>query len=205
MMRVLLFLLGKSIRLASAAAFLYLIWGGHWRVILLALAFSFVTPMITALLNWPMSVFWRSLGYPDSLTTPGLSTLVNPVRLTLVYRIPQFVYGGLAFGIGVGAFILFGSGSHTWERAAFLMAGFDAAYTVPTVMAMTLKPGAEDQGMFLSSQLLYAKMSFLALLIVHAITSLVLWQAVVLLALGMAAQEIGFEIAAWRRSITGLT
>jgi hypothetical protein len=145
-MSVLLVLLGKAIRLGSIAAYVYLLWNGRWLVIVTAIGFSFLTPAITALVNLPMGVFWKELGYPEALTTPGLQLLVNPVRLLMVSRIPQLVYGGLAYAIGLAAFLLFSSSSHALERAALMITGYETGFAVPTVLAATLIAQGKSAG-----------------------------------------------------------
>jgi hypothetical protein len=203
-MSVLLVLLGKAIRLGSIAAYVYLLWNGRWLVIVTAIGFSFLTPAITALVNLPMGVFWKELGYPEALTTPGLQLLVNPVRLLMVSRIPQLVYGGLAYAIGLAAFLLFSSSSHALERAALMITGYETGFAVPTVLAATLIAQGKSQGAFLSSQLFYGKMAFLTLLIVHSIMLLAFWPAAALLAVAMLVLEYGFEVAAWRKPLTDI-
>ena len=201
---IVLFFLGKVIRLASMAAYVYLLWNGRWLVILTAIGFGLVTAAITALVNLPMRVFWQELGYPEALTTPGLRFLVSPIRLIVAYRLPQLIYGGLAYSIGLAAFVLFSSSPHPLERAALMITGYETGFAVPTAMIATLSLQSKSQGAFLSSQLFYGKMAFLTLLIAHSIMVLEFWPAAALLALAMLLLECGFEVAAWRRPLTDI-
>jgi len=203
-MPVFWFLLGKLIRLASIAASLYLIWRGRWLVILMAIGFGFVPAAVTLLVNQPMKVFWRELSYPEGLTTPGLQLLVNPLRLMIVSRAPQLVYGGLACLIGLGTLLLFGWSSHTWERAASMIAGYESGFAVPTAIATTLIAEKDLRGMFLSAQLLYAKLAFLTLVIAHFIVTLSFWGAAALLTVVMLLVSFAFEFRAWRKPLAAM-
>jgi hypothetical protein len=186
-------------------AYGYLILNGRWLVIVIAIGFPFLTLALTTLVNWPMKIFWKEMDYPAALTTPGLQLMVNPIRLALVSRIPQFVYGSLTYFIGLLAFLLFSSSGHAWERAALMITGYEAGFTVPTVLAAMLAAQDKLQGVFLTAQLLYGRLAFLVLLIVHSIRPLGWRPAAALLAVVMLVLECGAEVAAWRKPLIEIT
>jgi len=173
-------------------------------VILTAIGFGFLPMVMTLLVNKPMQVFWRELSYPEGLTTPGLRFLVNPLRLMILSRVPQLVYGGLAFSISLAALLLFGWSSHTWERAASMIAGYESGFAVPTAIAGTLIAEEDFRGLFLSAQLLYAKLAFLTLVIAYFVVTLSFWRAAALLTVVMLLISFAFEFAAWRKPLAAM-
>jgi hypothetical protein len=151
---------------------LYLFVTGRWRPIVWFFLFSGMASLLVNVVNIPMGTYWILFDYPDGLTIPGLRFLVKPWRLRLLMRLPQIVYGALAYGLGIAAFLLFGQSGSASERVWFMVLASSAAFAPLLVFARLLQMQDDTRGLFLMAQARYAGLAFVVLTIVNAVAPL---------------------------------
>jgi len=197
-MKEFFFVLGRIVRLGSLAATIWLIWHGQWRIISIAIGLHILNFFIVLLADIPFRILWKELGYPEMMTTPGLSLITGGLRLWVVRSLPPLIVFLLLFILVTDSFIIINPSSPWPDRLASLLLGFAASLEPPTRYAASALVRDRTRSEFLLGFIFFGKIAYLALMVIYTIRPLSVIYSVGVFLILLIFTILFFEILASR-------